>query len=61
MPTYFLIKNKETSEKYGMEIPFGASKKVDEFAKKFIDKFGETELKDNVKTKFKNYQNLLNS
>ena len=58
---YFLIKNKEVSEKYGMEIPFGASKKVDEFAKKFIDKFGETELKNNVKTKFKNYQNLLNS
>ena len=56
---YFLIKNKETSEKYGMEIPFGASKKVDEFAKKFIDKFGEIEFKNNVKTKFKNYQNLI--
>ena len=58
---YFLIKNKETCEKYGMEIPFGASKKVDEFAKKFIDKFGEIEFKNNVKTKFKNYQNLLNN
>ena len=56
---YFLIKNKETSEKYCMEIPFGASKKVDEFAKKFIDKFGEIEFKNNVKTKFKNYQNLI--
>ena len=56
---YFLIKNKETSEKYGMEIPFGASKKVDEFAKQFIDKFGEIEFKNNVKTKFKNYQNLI--
>jgi ribonuclease HIII len=58
---YFLIKNKEVSEKYGVEIPFGASKKVDEFAKQFIDKFGEIELKNNVKIKFKNYQNLLNS
>ena len=58
---YFLLKNKETSEKYGMQIPFGASKKVDEFAKQFLDQFGLTEFKNNVKTKFKNYKNLLNN
>ena len=44
-----------------MKIPFGANKNVDEFAKEFLDKFGLNELKNNVKTRFKNYQNLLNS
>ena len=58
---YFLIKNEETSKKYGVNIPFGANKKVDEFAKEFLDKFGPIEFKNNVKTKFKNYNNLLNS
>ena len=58
---YFLLKNKEMSEKYGVQIPFGASKKVDEFAKKFLDQFGINELKNNVKTKFKNYKNLLDN
>lgn len=58
---WFLIKINEMSEKYGMKIPFGASKKVDEFAKEFTDKFGIDELRKNVKTKFKNYKNLTDS
>jgi ribonuclease HIII len=58
---HFLSKISAMSKKYDVQIPFGASKKVDEFAKEFLDKFGENELKNNVKTKFSNYKKLLNS
>ena len=46
------------SKKYGMEIPFGASKKVTEFAKKFVEKHGWDELDKVVKKNFANYKEL---
>ena len=46
------------SKKYGMEIPYGASKKVTEFAKKFVDKYGYDELDKVVKKNFVNYKDL---
>lgn len=56
---HFLMKMKEIGEKYDVEIPFGASKKVDDFAKAFIDKYGLNELSKIVKTNFRNYKNLI--
>ena len=46
------------SKKYGMEIPYGASKKVTEFAKKFAEKYGFSELDKVVKKNFVNYKDL---
>ena len=46
------------SKKYGMEIPYGASKKVTEFAKKFVKKYGFDELDKIVKKNFANYKEL---
>ena len=46
------------SKKYGMEIPYGASKKVTEFAKKFVEKHGINELDKVVKKNFVNYKDL---
>ena len=46
------------SKKYGMDIPFGASKKVTEFAKKFVEKHGWDELDKVVKKNFANYSDL---
>ena len=45
-------------KKYGLEIPFGASKKVTEFAKKFVEKYGFDELDKIVKKNFANYKEL---
>lgn len=56
---YFLLKIKEISTKYNIDIPLGASKKVDIFAQEFKDKFGIDELNKIVKTNFKNYKNLI--
>ena len=55
----FLLEMKKQSEKYGMEIPFGASKKVDTFVAKFIEKYGLEELTKIAKTNFANYKKLL--
>ena len=46
------------SKKYGMEIPYGASKKVTDFAKKFVKKHGWDELDKVVKKNFVNYKDL---
>ena len=46
------------SKKYKMEIPYGASKKVTEFAKKFAKKYGYKELDKVVKKNFVNYEDL---
>ena len=46
------------SEKYGMKIPYGASKKVTEFARKFMEKYGIKELNKIVKKNFANYKEL---
>ena len=46
------------SKKYEMKIPYGASKKVTEFAKKFVEKYGINELDKVVKKNFVNYKDL---
>ena len=46
------------SKKYGVEIPYGASKRVTEFARKFVEKFGYEELDKIVKKNFINYREL---
>lgn len=57
---YCFLKDMEVIEqKYQITIPKGASKKVDECAKTFIEKYGLDELKKIVKINFVNYKNLL--
>ena len=56
---YYLLKEKEKLDtKYDLNFPFGAGKKVDEFLKEFIDKFGLEEAKKIVKKNFKNFIKL---
>lgn len=56
----YLKEMEKLSEKYGMEFPFGASKKVTEFAKKFLEKYGEEELYKVAKKNFANYDEVVN-
>ena len=56
----YLKEMKKLSEKYEMDFPFGASKKVTEFAKKFLDKYGEEELYKVAKKNFANYSEVVN-
>ena len=59
---YCFLKEKEILEaKYGMEIPFGASKKVNEFAINFVKKYSLDELKKISKNNFKNLQDIIES
>ena len=46
------------NKKYGVKIPYGASKKVTEFAKDFAEKFGYSELEKIIKKNFVNYTDL---
>ena len=56
---YSFLKEMELLEStYQMELPKGASTRVDEAAKKFVDKYGLQELEKICKTNFKNYANL---
>ena len=55
----YLKEMERLSEKYEMEFPFGASKKVTEFAKKFLEKYGEEELYKVAKKNFANYNEVL--
>lgn len=57
----FLKEIEKMSEKYQMKIPLGASNAVDEFAKKFVEKYGMDELLQNVKKNFKNLEELIKS
>lgn len=54
----FLVKMDELSEKYEMTFPKGASHVVDEFAQKFVDRYGFEELNHVAKIHFKNTQNI---
>ena len=54
----FLQEKTKLEKKYGMSFPFGASSKVDEFAKEFLKKFGKEELDKLVKKNFANYKKL---
>ena len=55
----YLKEMERLSQKYEMEFPFGASKKVTEFAKKFLEKYGEEELYKVAKKNFANYNEVL--
>lgn len=55
----FLLEKETLSKKYKMEFPFGASGKVDEFAKKFIAKYGIEEFNKIAKKNFKNYSEAI--
>ena len=54
----FLKTMDELKEKYGVEIPFGASKKVDVFVKNIYKIYGENEAKKIVKKNFANYSEI---
>ena len=56
----YLKEMEKLSEKYGMDFPFGASKKVTEFAKRFLEKYGEKELYKVAKKNFANYSEVTN-
>lgn len=56
----YLKEMEKLSEKYKMDFPFGASKKVTEFAKRFLAKYGEEELYKVAKKNFANYNEVLN-
>ena len=55
----FLTKIEQMKKEYGMAFPLGASIKVDEFANKFVAKYGVEELRKVCKMNFKNYDTLL--
>lgn len=51
----FLLEKDKLDAKYGLEFPFGASKKADEFKKVLLEKVGQSEFDKLVKKNFKNY------
>ena len=57
----FLLERDELNKKYKTTIPFGASNKVNEFAKKFAAKYGIEELNKIAKINFANYREILNN
>lgn len=54
----FLKKMEELEKKYNMKFIKGASSKVDECAKEFVNKYGYDELENVAKIHFKNTENL---
>ena len=56
----FLLERDELNKKYKTNIPFGASNKVNDFAKKFVAKYGVDELNKIAKINFANYREILN-
>ena len=55
----YLKEMEKLSEIYHMDFPFGASKKVTEFAKKFVEKYGAQEFNKIAKKNFANYNEVL--
>ena len=56
----FLLERDELNKKYKTNVPFGASSKVNDFAKKFVAKYGVDELNKIAKINFANYREILN-
>lgn len=56
----FLLEMDALNVKYETVIPFGASKKVNEFAKEFIAHHGITEFNKIAKKNFANYKEVIN-
>lgn len=57
---YYLLKEKEKlDQKYNLDFPFGAGKKVDDFLLKFFNIYGIEEVKKITKRNFKNYDRLI--
>jgi ribonuclease HIII len=56
----FIRAMNDLSEKYGFEIPRGASPKVDEAAREIVRRYSIEELAGISKTHFKNYQRVVN-
>ena len=54
----FLLEKEALEKKYGMTFPCGASTKVNEFAKKFVKKYGLQEFNKIAKQNFANYKDL---
>ncbi len=55
----FLLEMEKLSEKYGMVIPFGSSKKVTECAKKLLEKYGPEEFNKIARKNYANYEEIL--
>lgn len=56
----FLLEMDSLNEKYDTKIPLGASKKVNEFSKEFINKYGISEFNKIAKKNFANYKEVIN-
>ena len=54
----FLLEMQRLNKKYKMEFPLGASKKVNDFSKEFINKYGIKEFDKICKKNFANYKEL---
>ena len=54
----FLRHMDELSEKYQMSFPYGAGTAVDEFAARFVQKYGKEELENVAKTNFANMKKI---
>ena len=57
----YLREMEKLGDKYKMAFPFGAGKKVNAFATKFVKKYGEKEFYKIVKKNFANYSEVLNN
>ena len=55
----FLLEKEALEKKYKMVIPFGAAKKAEDFARRFIKKYGLEEFNKLCKTNFANYKELV--
>ena len=55
----FLIHMDALNDRYQVNFPYGASSKVDEFAKDFVAKFGLPEMEKVAKTNFSNMKRVL--
>ena len=56
---YFLKEMDYMSKKIGMKIPFGAGENVNEFSKKYIEKFGYDNFSKFCKQNFRNYDEIV--